>query len=66
MLSDQITIRGVFLKFPECQISIEADDAGDCVVRESDENDWGKESSYMEVEGGEYEEEIAYFASLTK
>lgn len=70
MLSDKIAIRDIFLKFPDFRISVMADEYG-IQMKKNDENDWKDDSiylpqadEYMEVEEGEFNEEIDYYKQM--
>lgn len=70
MLTDRITIRDAFLKFPDCRISVTADERG-LQMKENEMEDWKEDSvylpkagEYMEAEEGEFDEEIAYYRQM--
>lgn len=69
MLRDDISIREVFLSFPECRISIYT--GGEYIVKEQEEADWGensiflpKKNEFMEAEPGEFDDEIDYYQKI--
>lgn len=69
MLRDNISIREVFLSFPECRLSIYGND--EYTVKEQEEADWGEDSiflpkknEFMEAEPEEFDDEIEYYQKI--
>ncbi len=74
ILTDKITLRNGFLSNKNSQITVFINSSSEKVINKNDPIDWDEEISiylpdkdeYMDVEDGEFKEEIEYYNNLVK